>query len=219
MKKWICALCLILALPLTVRAEESALPDPGASFFAAGELLASDAEVDGVLYDVYGYTYEKDASTSLSSTLTVYQWKVQAAGFVWEKLEDKSANDGIRGDEWYAIANDDFTAQLCVSGSYFATACTAALYVPEGMPFLLEENVAARSQFQNDLFVDSNDLALSGDGEITRVTCLSCHGTGICGICDGDGTYRNPYTGNLLACSSCDDGVCSVCDGTGCWGD
>ena len=87
------------------------------------------------------------------------------------------------------------------------------------MPFLLEENVAARSQFQNDLFVDSNDLALSGDGEITRVTCLSCHGTGVCGICDGDGTYRNPYTGNLLACSSCDDGVCSICDGKGYWGD
>lgn len=219
MKKWIGALCLILFLSFAAQAEENALPDPGASFFAAGELLANDVNMGGVLYDVYGYTYEKDASTSLSSTLTGYQWKVQAAGFVWEKLADKSTNDGIRGDIWYAIANDDFTAQLCVSGSYFATACTAALYVPDGMPFLLEEDVAAHSQFQNDLFVDSSDLILPGDGGTTRVTCLSCHGTGVCGICGGDGTYRNPYNGDLLACSSCDDGVCSVCDGTGYWGD
>ena len=38
-------------------------------------------------------------------------------------------------------------------------------------------------------------------------------------VCGGDGSYRNPYTGNLLACSSCDDGVCSICGGTGYWGD
>ena len=219
MKKRIFALCLILILPLAAQAEEIVLPDPGASFFAAGELLASGLELDGMLYDVYGYTYEKEASSSLSSILTVYQWKVQAAGFSWEWLAEKSTHDGIHGDAWYSIANEDCTAQLCVSGGYFATTCTAALYVPDGMPFLLDEDVAARSQFQNGLFVDSSDLALPVEGGNTLVTCLSCHGTGVCAICGGDGSYRNPYTGNLLACSSCDDGVCSICGGTGYWGD
>lgn len=168
-------------------------PDPGASFLADGELLSSGAALDGVRYDVYGYTYEKSASSSLQSTVTAYQWKVQAADFSWESLEDKSAYDGIQGDSWYAISRDGLTAQLCVCGDYFSTSCTATLYVPEGMPFALDEDTAARSHFQNDLYIDAGDLwTEDADSSNTRVSCLSCHGTGICGICGGNLTYKNP---------------------------
>ncbi len=220
MKKCIFALCLFLALSFAVHAEETALPDPGASFLADGELLSSGAALDGVRYDVYGYTYEKSASSSLQSTVTAYQWKVQAADFSWESLEDKSAYDGIQGDSWYAISRDGLTAQLCVCGDYFSTSCTATLYVPEGMPFALDEDTAARSHFQNDLYIDAGDLwTEDADSSNTRVSCLSCHGTGICGICGGNLTYKNPYTGDWLACTSCEDGSCAVCDGTGYWGD
>ena len=52
MKKCIFALCLFLALSFAVHAEETALPDPGASFLADGELLSSGAALDGVRYDV-----------------------------------------------------------------------------------------------------------------------------------------------------------------------
>lgn len=218
MKKLICLLCLALFLPVASLAQSDALPDPGKSFFSAGELLAQGVEADGVRYDVYGYAFEKKASHSLTEATSVYQVKAKQAGFTWEALKEASTYEGLTsGDLWYAVSRDGLTALLCVSGSYFGASCTAALYVPEGMPFTLAESVGSRSHFQNDVFVDADDL-WTPDGGASVTTCTSCHGSGRCSLCDGTGIYTNPYTGSRKDCS-CDNGVCSVCDGRGTWGE
>jgi len=62
-----------------------------------------------------------------------------------------------------------------------------------------------------DLY-DTDDGYISPDTE--RSTCVSCHGSGICPVCDGTGVYRN--YGQSSECSACDGtGVCSICDGSG----
>ena len=218
MKKGIALiLCLAwLLAPAALASEgEGALPDPGLSFFAAGKLLEEGRLVDGIAYDVYGYTYEKEASKSLTSTLTAYQWKAQAAGFDWEVLKDKTTNDGIRGDDWFAISSGGLTAQLCVTGSYAGTSCTATLYVPQGMAFALEKEVGSRTSFQNDLYLDADSL-WTQEKSPTGVVCASCHGSGRCAQCGGTGVWKNPYTGDRRNCD-CDGGVCAVCDGSGYW--
>ena len=103
MKKLFVLFCISLFILPTALANSVALPDPGRSFSALGELLAQGAEADGVQYDVYGYTFEKKVSTSLSSMILVYQTKAKKAGFTWELLADKSDYDGIRGDYWYTL--------------------------------------------------------------------------------------------------------------------
>lgn len=80
----------------------------------------------------------------------------------------------------------------------------------------------AVGDFQNDIYVDPNDVLdslNSGISDTTTqhpVTCVSCRGTGTCSICNGSGRWRNPYSGDWISCD-CTDGKCSVCDGTGVW--
>lgn len=216
MKKWIALLvCLLLPVTALAAAETGVLPDPGLSFFAAGEWLGENVGADGTKYDVYGYEVEKKASTTVSTTISVFQTKVKKAGFSWEKLEVLSTRDEFDSKEWYAISLDGLTARLCLEGSYFGTSVTATLYVPRGMPFTLEESVGSRTKFQNDIFVDGDEL-WAPDGGSSTMTCISCHGSGRCTLCRGTGTYTNPYTGKRSDCS-CDNGICSICDGKGYW--
>lgn len=70
------------------------------------------------------------------------------------------------------------------------------------------------SSFQNGSYLEAAQPYLD-DGIIT-VTCVSCHGTGRCGICHGTGVWTNGYTGDRNDCS-CKNGVCTVCDGSGKW--
>ena len=59
---------------------------------------------------------------------------------------------------------------------------------------------------------DYDDDYVTPDTE--RSLCVSCHGSGMCPVCDGTGTYRN--YGQSSECSACDGtGVCSICDGSG----
>jgi hypothetical protein len=68
-----------------------------------------------------------------------------------------------------------------------------------------------------DLFGDDYD-SQSGDDYVypdtQRTLCVSCHGSGMCPVCDGTGIYSN--YGQSSECSACDgSGVCSICDGSG----
>lgn len=81
----------------------------------------------------------------------------------------------------------------------------------------------AAGGFQNDIYVDPNDLLpyLDGDTSATgntthHVTCVSCRGTGTCSNCNGTGRWRNPYSGDWNSCD-CTGGKCMVCDGSGVW--
>lgn len=219
MRKWIALLLVCLFLPASALAatETDVLPDPGLSFFSAGKWLGQTVGSSGTTYDVYGYEVEKKSSTTVSTTISVFQTKVKKAGFSWENLEDRTTRDGFDSENWYAISRGGLTAQLCLEGSYFSTSVTATLYVPKGMPFTLEENVGSRTNgnFQNDIFVNGDEL-WAPDGGSSTTTCISCHGSGRCSLCNGTGTYTNPYTGKRSDCS-CDNGICSICDGQGYW--
>ena len=202
---------LLLAAALPAAADADALPDPGLSFFSAGECLGEVRLDDGSSLSVYRYAFEKNASTFLSTTVWGYQAKVKDAGFSWERLEEEG------DDEWYAISRDGLTAWLCLSGSYFSTQCEAVLYVPEGMAFTPEEEVSGRSDFQNDIFVSADDLDTPSAGS-SRVTCVSCRGSRRCPVCGGDGIWTNPYTGERNECSGAAR-VGGVIAGQGYWGE
>lgn len=66
--------------------------------------------------------------------------------------------------------------------------------------------------FGNDY--DTQDDYDSGSPETQRTLCVSCHGSGICPVCDGTGVYSN--YGQSSECSACGGtGVCSICGGSG----
>lgn len=65
----------------------------------------------------------------------------------------------------------------------------------------------------------SGNRSSSSSGKYA-VTCKACNGTGICGTCNGKGTYLNGYTGDYITCPNCTTSngrICSVCNGSGKW--
>ena len=191
------------------------LPDFGASIFSPGERLIEGYDIDGQKYDAYGYTFDKEESSTIWSKVTAYQWIVKRAGFQWAEIKELSTDNTLqRGDKWYSMENDAGKAYLCVNSSYFSKHCAATLYVPESIPFELKKDVKYKYRFQNPVYLDVVDLP---EGEAGEVVCALCHGSGICSFCHGTGSYPNPYYPRLTVTCDCDHGKCSVCDGTGVW--
>ena len=68
----------------------------------------------------------------------------------------------------------------------------------------------------NNLPSSNNSISLKKVGRI----CEACHGSGICGTCNGDGWYMGSYGVGKLACPNCSASngrICTVCNGTGRW--
>lgn len=227
-----CLLMLaLLGLPLT-GSSENALPGPGGISKGRGVFMGTETWKDGTTYQVYQYEFEKKSSSS-PTILWVYEARVKKAGFTLEQQKDLAVGEVLTGrTEWYTFSGGSKTAYFSLEYSYFSTKAIGMLYVPQGMacdpnpestsnyssfqnPIRYSDYVGKISGFLNeDRYADMmEELPDAPDGPIT---CLYCHGTKKCDNCKGSGTYRNPYTGNLLLCS-CENGVCPICDGTGVW--
>lgn len=128
-----------------------------------------------------------------------------------------SASGGVGG-----FQNDSFATAGGLDGFTFdwASEVDETGRFPDSNAGWITEAVGG---FQGDLYVDPNDVLASLNGGTSdtadttkHVTCVSCRGTGTCSICNGQGRWRNPYTGDWNSCD-CTNGECKVCDGTGVW--
>lgn len=62
--------------------------------------------------------------------------------------------------------------------------------------------------------IGGNDYGGNDVNSNQHTICVSCHGSGMCPVCDGTGTYRN--YGQSSDCSACGGtGICSICGGSG----
>lgn len=219
------------------------LPDPGVAVKATGELQSEDTEQDGQHYRVYSYSFNRSLSPAF--VLTSYEWGLPGKGFTCEKTYI-SDNSSFYTTYLYTITAGDASAYLTLTANSITPSCTMTLYVPDGFDFVLgatsrEEAEGSKvtsstsggfSSFQNNTFdvfsissdgfasIQSNTFDLSSLPAYTpqHVTCISCHGTGRCGICHGSGKWQNPYYPDTWrTCTFCTDGTCSICDGTGVW--
>ena len=155
---------LLLAAALPAAADADALPDPGLSFFSAGECLGEVRLDDGSSLSVYRYAFEKNASTFLSTTVWGYQAKVKDAGFSWERLEEEvSGRSDFQNDIF--VSADDLDTPSAGSSRVTCVSCRGSRRCP----------------------------VCGGDGIWTnpytgeRNEC-SCD-DGVCGVCDGLGYW------------------------------
>lgn len=66
--------------------------------------------------------------------------------------------------------------------------------------------------FSDDSYDNSDDTYSYGS---STQTCISCHGSGSCDICNGTGQY-SMYGNDLSECTACyGTGDCSICGGDG----
>lgn len=191
------------------------LPDPGVSLGIDGTLAEENYELDdGSVVDIYQYRYSLVGN---HRSLTLFEWLLTKYGFEWEKETDDD------GTVIYAIIGEDGFAFLI--NQYDRIFHVLTLYVPKEMSFKLGWPELKEDTFQNDIYVDSDDLWKPDGGGTTGPTkCQACNGSGKCLGCGGDGISYSPYLGvegpdNRYPCTVCDnqDGVCTVCSGTGYW--
>lgn len=215
-------------------ADAPLLPDPAGYVNAAGVLMAEDMEMEGGLYDVYGYEFMRTEASTAGSAMDVYMMALQVRDFECEKISETYDEDEWVYTYWYGLSKNGVTAYLAYEAKLIGRACTMMLCVPQGMEFVLDEvaegntlpfynaplydDIGENNSFYNDSLYDDDDSSYydSWSADDDTVVCTYCHGSKTCPNCYGSGQYRNPYTGDYLDCT-CGNGKCPICDGKGVW--